>query len=80
MFWQADCYFDLPGTPAADESRVKDPSGREWDVYFPGAYTFEYVKDVSAKHHGIRMKEIHFFTDTLPAAMKLVKRGVMQLE
>lgn len=44
MFGSADCFFNLPGAPAAGESKVRDPEGREWDVQVPGAFAFEYVR------------------------------------
>ena len=73
---QADVYANLhvPGP----EPKVRDPSGKEWDVVTNSAFHFEYVKDSKAKHDGIKLKSTKIFCDSGPALMLMLKRGQLK--
>jgi hypothetical protein len=80
MIGQAHVYATLPGKPADGEPpKVKDGKGKEWDVSVPGAFHFEYRKDDSSKHGGFKLQKTEIMSESLPIAMMLVKRGVIQL-
>lgn len=79
MIGQATVYANLVGQPAADEQKLKDAQGKEWDVAVPAAFKFHYVKDDGAPHHGIRLQSTEIHADNVPIVMTLVKRGVMKL-
>ena len=70
---QANMYANLqvPGP----EPKVKDGTGKEWDMVTPSAFHFEYVKDSEAKHDGVRLKSTRIFADSGPAMMMMLKRG-----
>jgi hypothetical protein len=77
MIGQAYVCGNLVGPPASGEKKAKDPDGNEWDLVYPGAYRFEYVKDAQG---GIKMRRSEIMTDTWPVASLLLKRGVMKVE
>ena len=76
MLGQANMYANLhvPGS----EPKVKDGTGKEWDVVTPSAFHFEYVKDSQAEHDGVRLKSTRIFADSGPALMMMLKRGQMK--
>lgn len=73
MIGQAKLYANLPGEPHVEEKKVKDGSGRDWDLAVPGAFYFQY-----AKHGGgFVLKKTEMMGDSGVIAIKLVKRGVI---
>lgn len=78
MIGHATVYVNLPGSPSAGEQKVKDLSGREWDGKVPGGFTFEYKKDPSAKVGGIKLQRSEIYSDSGPALLTLLKRGVIK--
>lgn len=76
----ANVFVNLPGGSAQGEQKVKDVKGREWDLSAPGAFRFQYVKDDKAKHGGILLKRTDIFSDSGPAVVTLLKRGVLKPE
>lgn len=76
MVGQAQVYADLhvPGP----EPKVRDGSGREWDVVTKGAFHFEYVRVEGAKHGGILLRRTSTFADSGPALMMMLKRGQLE--
>lgn len=73
MMGQAHLYADLVGAAGEGEKKVKDASGKEWDVSIPSAFLFDYVKT----EKGIRLSRTDIHGDSLPAVQILMKRGVM---
>ena len=73
---QANMYANLhaPG----NEPKVKDGSGKQWDVVTPSAFHFAYVKDSRAKHDGVRLQSTRIFADSGPALMMMLKRGQLK--
>ena len=73
---QANMYANLhvPGS----EPKVKDGTGKEWDVVTPSAFHFEYVRDSKAEHDGVRLKSTRIFADSGPALMMMLRRGQMK--
>jgi len=80
MIGQALVYGKLPGHPTADEKRVQDRSGKEWDVAVPGGFHFFYVKGDGAKHGGFLMKKSEIMSDSIPVVTILQKRGLLKQE
>ena len=80
MFGQAHMFANLPGNPSAGEQKVKDLQGREWDVKIPGAFNFVYAKNPGAAHGGIEMTKAEIMSDSGPAVVNLLKRGVLKPE
>jgi len=78
MIGQAHLYANLPGPPMAQEQKVKDLSGNEWDVKIPGAFRFEYVRQQGAPHDGIVLKRTEIMSDSMPAVQILMGRGVIK--
>jgi hypothetical protein len=78
MFGQATMYADLPG-PAGDKTAT-DAKGNKWDVGVLAAFHFEYVKDPSAKHDGIKLRKQWAFADSLPVVVSMLKRGLITPE
>lgn len=68
MLGNAFLYGALPGSPAAGESKVKDSTGKEWDIQIPGGFHFQFVKDDKAKNgNGFALKrtEVSLIVDIL---------------
>jgi hypothetical protein len=78
MLGQATLFADLPVPGGAKVH--KDLSGKEWDLAMPGMFHFEYVKDKEAKYDGIRMKAQRTFSDSAPAMVEMIKRGMVKPE
>ncbi|KAF2428888.1 hypothetical protein EJ08DRAFT_314761 [Tothia fuscella] len=78
MVGQAMLFVDFP--VAGGEKMQKDLSGKAWDVATPSMFAFEYVKDESAKHDGIKMKSQKIFADTALAMLEMLKRGMVKPE
>jgi len=76
MIGQAMMYADLPGEPAAGESKVASADGRKWDLVIPGAFRFHCVK--GGESYLLKRAEMH--ADTGPLVTRLLKRGVMSLK
>jgi len=79
MIGQAMVYANLQGKQAAGEQKVKDLTGKEWDIKVPGGFRFQYVKDAKAKNGGgivLRMTQI--MSDSGPAMMGMMKRGLIK--
>lgn len=78
MIGQAHLYGNLVGERHEGEApKVKDKQGREWDVCIPGAFRFQYVKGKGK--HGMALKRTDIHSDSMPAGMTLIKRGVIKL-
>jgi hypothetical protein len=73
MMGQATLYANLPGEPAAGQSKVKDKDGKEWDIGVPGAFHFWCVKNGD----DFLLKRTEMHADTGPLVMGLLKRGVI---
>jgi hypothetical protein len=78
MLGQAYLFANCPGTPTAEEKKVKDLQGREWDVKIPGAFHFGYQKKEGAAHGGIEMNKAEIMCDSLPAVKILQQRGLLK--
>lgn len=77
MMGQAQVFGNLhvPG----EEPKVRDASGREWDVVTPGAFHFEYVRE-EGNEHGIKLVMTRVFADSGPALVLMLKRGQVKGE
>ncbi|KAL8721915.1 MAG: hypothetical protein Q9225_001511 [Loekoesia sp. 1 TL-2023] len=60
------------------EPKVKDASGKEWDVVTPGAFRFQFVRDPKAAHDGLLLKGTTIFADSGPAITLMLRLGVMK--
>ncbi|KAK7184177.1 hypothetical protein DPSP01_001189 [Paraphaeosphaeria sporulosa] len=78
MIGQAHIFANLRGNATAQEKKVQDLSGRDWDIKIPGAFHFWYVKQDGAPHGGILMKKKEVMSDSLPVVQILTTRGVLQ--
>jgi len=72
MIGQVDVYTNLH--IEGSEPKVKDSSGKEWDVVTPAAFHFQYVKDSKANHDGIRLKSTKILCNSGPAHILMLKR------
>ncbi|MCJ1303633.1 hypothetical protein MMC08_006443 [Hypocenomyce scalaris] len=79
MLGVANVYFALPGPPSA-EAKVKDLSGKEWDVVVPSSFHFEYEKSDKAKEGGIVLKSTKIYGDTAPVLVRMLKQGLVKPE
>lgn len=77
MIGQAHVFARLRGNVTAQEKKVQDLAGRDWDIKVPGAFHFWYVKQEGAPHDGIVMKKEEVMSDSLPAMQLLMARGVL---
>ena len=69
-------WADLPGEPAAGETKKKDRHGRAWDIGGPGCFRFNLVKDGD----GYLLSRIEIFADSGPILMVMPKRGVLSMK
>ncbi|OQU95184.1 hypothetical protein CLAIMM_01428 [Cladophialophora immunda] len=79
MIGQAYLFANCQGAPTAQEKKVKDLQGREWDVKIPGGFHFFYAKQPGAPHDGIVLKKTEIMSDSMPAVQILLARGVLKL-
>jgi hypothetical protein len=78
MLGQAKLFANLPGQPAAGESKVKDKSGKEWDIGVPAAFHFWYVNDEKAENgHGMAIKRTEIMSDGSAPMVVMLKRGLI---
>ena len=78
MLGQAKLFANLPGKAAAGESKVKDPSGKEWDMAVPGAFHFWYVPDEKAENgQGMGIKRTEVMCDGSVPMGIMLKRGLI---
>jgi hypothetical protein len=75
MSAQAKIYGNLAGAPVAGESRVKDKTGKEWDVVVPGGYLGYYVKAENGL--GIAIKRTEVTADGSVPMRLMLKRGLI---
>jgi len=78
MIGQAYLYANLKGAPTAQEKKVQDLQGRDWDVKIPGSFKFVYVKESGAPHDGIVLKRTEISSDSLGVVQTLMARGVIK--
>lgn len=78
MLGQAYFYANLSGEATSGEKKVKDQSGKEWDVKVRSAFRFLYVKKEGAAHGGIELKRTEIMSDSLPVVQILMARGVIK--
>lgn len=78
MFGQATFFANLPGPEGA--KAATDAKGEKWDVSTYAAFHFEYVKDPSGKHGGIKLKKQYSFADSMPVVVECIKRGIVKPE
>jgi hypothetical protein len=78
MFGQANLFAELSGNATAQEKKVQDQTGRDWDVKMPSAFRFVYTKQEGAPHDGILLKRIEVMSDSLPTVQLLMARGVIK--
>ena len=74
MLGQAKLFANLPGAPGAGESKVKDKSGKEWDLAVPAAFHFWYVHDEKA---GMAIKRTEIMSDGSVPMVIMLKRGLI---
>lgn len=55
---QAKLFGNLPGPAADGEIRVKDKTGKEWDIAIPGGWINEYVKYENELGWAIKRSEV----------------------
>ena len=78
MLGQAKLFANLPGAPAAGESKVKDQSGNEWDMALPAAFHFWYVNDEKAENGlGMAVKRTEIMSDGSVPMGVMLKRGLI---
>ncbi|KAI9866243.1 MAG: hypothetical protein M1813_001364 [Trichoglossum hirsutum] len=71
-------FGNLAGTPAAGESKVKDRSGKEWDIVVMGTYSALFVKDEKAENGlGVAIKKTEIMADGSMLAGIMLKRGLI---
>jgi hypothetical protein len=78
MIGSANMFADLP-VPGGEKQHA-DLTGKKWDLRLPGMFHFEYVKDSSAKHDGILLKSTKVYSDSGPAVVEMLKRGMVKPE
>jgi hypothetical protein len=78
MIGNAYIYGNLPGSPSAGETKVKDGNGKEWDHAMSGGFRFQFVKGTSGPHDGILLKMVQIAADSGPVLMKMLKRGLVK--
>ncbi|KAF9730633.1 hypothetical protein PMIN01_11502 [Paraphaeosphaeria minitans] len=78
MIGQAHIFANLRGNATAQEEKVQDSGGRDWDIKVPAAFHFWYVRKEGAPHGGIVMEKKEVMCDSLPAMQRLTARGVFQ--
>jgi hypothetical protein len=78
MLGQAKLFANLPGAPAAGECKVKDKSGKEWDLSVPAAMHFWYVNDEKAENGlGMAIKRTEIMSDGSVPMGIMLKRGLI---
>jgi hypothetical protein len=81
MLGQAKLFANLPGKPSAGERKVKDKSGKEWDMSIPGAFHFWYVNDEKAENGlGIAIKRTEIMSDGSVPMGIMLKRGLISAQ
>lgn len=78
MVGTAWMFADLPVSGGAKQQT--DATGKSWDLKLPGMFHFEYVKDSGAKHGGIAIKSTKVYSDSGPAVVEMLKRGMVKPE
>jgi len=78
MVGQATLFADLkvPG----GEKKMADLTGRKWDIGIPGMFRFSYMKVEGAPHDGLKMRRNEVFSDSGPAIVEMLKRGMVKPE
>jgi hypothetical protein len=76
MIGIANIYANLV---APGEKTKKDASGRQWDIFVPGAFLFTCVKD-PAGPKGFKVKSMTVFGDGVPVVGEMIKRGMVKPE
>lgn len=72
------CSRICQGAPAAAESKVKDKSGKEWDLSVPAAMHFRYVSDEKAENGLIMaIKRAEITSDGNVPMGLMLKRGLI---
>ena len=79
MLGQATLFANLPGAPAAGETKVKDASGKEWDMGVPSGFHFFYKKDDKADNGlGMFIKRTEVMSDSGVPMGIMLKRGLIK--
>lgn len=76
MMGVAHIYANLA---APGEKTKKDSSGRQWDVFVPGAFRFNCVADPSGPK-GLKVKSMTLYGDGAPVVGEMIKRGMVKPE
>jgi len=77
MTGQATLFADLP-VPGGEKTKA-DLTGRKWDLEMEAMFQFEYVKAADGID-GIKMKSTKAFSDSTPAVVEMLKRGMIKPE
>ena len=76
MIGMANIFAILPGQADAEEEKVKDQKGIEWDVKMSGGFRFQYKRHPSAKYDGIVLQMVQITSDSGPVVKKMLVRGM----
>ena len=75
---EATLFIDLP--KEGDTKKATDLDGRRWDLSVGSMFRFNFVKDWTAKHDGIKIRSLQMYSDTGPVVEEMLKRGIMKPE
>jgi hypothetical protein len=73
MIGQATMWANLPGEPAAGETKKHDKNGKAWDVGGPGSFHFKFKKH----RDSFQFTRTEIYADTGPIMMGMLRRGVL---
>jgi len=73
MIGSATMWANLPGEPAAGETKKVDRNGTAWDVAGPGGFRFHIVKSGDS----FQLSRMEVTADSGPVLMTMVKRGLL---
>lgn len=73
MIGSATMWANLPGEPAAGETKKYDKNGRAWDVAGPGGFRFHIVKQGDT----FQLKRMEVTADSGLLVMAMIRRGLL---
>lgn len=74
---EATLFIDLPKEGI---KKAVDLEGRRWDLGVECMFRFNFVKDWTAKHDGIRIRSMQIYSDSGPVVGEMLRRGIMKTE
>ncbi|KAB8225049.1 hypothetical protein BDV33DRAFT_198895 [Aspergillus novoparasiticus] len=75
---EATLFIDLPREGGI--KKAVDLDGRRWDLGLECMFRFNFVKDWTAKHDGIKIRSMQIYSDSGPVVEEMLRRGIMKPE